>query len=283
MQSLPACAEGRQAQREIEVLTNCAVLTEGYDNPALDCIILARPTKSKLLFTQMIGRGTRTFPDKKDCLILDVSCISTEHDLVSFPSLFGLPLKEQDGEQTCLRATHRQALTEQLQACLANADDNEEKEAKLQGIRFGQGIRSDEVDLFHRTEGKDDPYAMRNLAWVRLRNGYRLYLGKNGIINIYTDFRMPTMYRVFYRNKKDKRQVTRHPVELSWAFGLAESEARLLTGGNLTLVDKNARWRQDPATDKQIALLAEYGVYDVNLTKGEASDLLAQFFANKGQ
>ena len=262
------------AQREIEVLTNCAVLCEGYDNPALDCIILARPTKSTLLYTQMIGRGTRTFPDKKDCLILDVSCISTEHDLVSFPSLFGLPLKEQDGEQT---------LTEQL----------EEKEAKLQGIRFGQGIRSDEVDLFHRTEGKDDPFAMRNLAWVQLRNGYRLYLGKNGIINIYTDFRIsrfsgfrkaePTMYRVFYRNNKEKRQVTKHPVELSWAFGLAESEARLLTGGNLTLVDKNARWRQDPATDKQIAILAEYGVYDVNLTKGEASSMLAQFFANKGQ
>jgi hypothetical protein len=193
--------------------------------------------------------------------------------LVSFPSLFGLPLKEQDGEQT---------LTEQL----------EEKEAKLQGIRFGQGIRSDEVDLFHRTEGKDDPYAMRNLAWVRLRNGYRLYLGRNGIINIYADFRMPTIYRVFYRqpptpvssgDKRESRQVTRHPVELSWAFGLAESEARRVTGGNLTLVDKNARWRQDPATDKQIAILAEYGVYDVTLTKGEASDLLAQIFANKGQ
>jgi superfamily II DNA or RNA helicase len=261
------------AQREIEVLTNCAVLCEGYDNPALDCIILARPTKSTLLYTQMIGRGTRTFPDKKDCLILDVSCISTEHDLVSFPSLFGLPLKEQDGEQT---------LTEQL----------EEKEAKLHGIRFGKGIRSDEVDLFSRAEGKDDPYAMRKLAWVRLRNGYRLYLGRNGIINIYADFRMPTIYRVFYRqpptpfskgDKRESRQVTRHPVELSWAFGLAESEARRVTGGNLTLVDKNAQWRQDPATDKQIAILAEYGVYDVNLTKGEASDMLAQIFANKGQ
>jgi hypothetical protein len=64
---------------------------------------------------------------------------------------------------------------------------------------------------------------------------------------------------------------------------LAESEARRVTGGNLTLVDKNAQWRQDPATDKQIAILAEYGVYDVNLTKGEASDMLAQIFANKGQ
>lgn len=250
------------AQRDIEVLTNCAVLTEGYDNPAIDCILLARPTKSTLLYTQMIGRGTRTLPDKKDCLILDVSCISTEHDLVSFPSLFGLPSKEQDGEQT---------LTEQL----------EDKEAKLRGLRFGQGIRTDAVDLFHQREDKKDPYAMRNLAWVSLRNGYRLYLGKNGIINIYADFRLPTMYRVFYRSKTDKRQVTTHPVELSWAFGLAESEARQVTGGNLTLVDKNARWRGDPASDKQLAKLAEYGFYHTDLTKGEASDLLSQIFAQQ--
>jgi len=249
------------AQRDIEVLTNCAVLCEGYDNPAIDCIIIARPTKSKLLFTQMIGRGTRTFPDKKDCLILDVSCISTEHNLVSFPSLFGLSLKKQDGEKT---------LTEQL----------EEKEAKLH-IRFGQGIRSDEVDLFSRTADKKDPYAMRNLAWVRLKNGYRLYLGNDGTINIYSAFSMPTHYRVFYRNKKDNRQITTHPVELSWAFGLAESEARRVTHGNLTLVDRNARWRQDPATYKQIAKIAEYGVYRTDLTKGEASDLLAQIFAEQ--
>ena len=60
---------------------------------------------------------------------------------------------------------------------------------------------------------------------------------------------------------------------------LAESEARRVTRGNLTLVDKNARWRQDPATDKQLAILANHGVYRPELTKGAASDLLAQIFA----
>ena len=252
----------RFAQGEIEVLTNCAVLTEGYDNPALDCIILARPTKSTLLYTQMIGRGTRTFPGKNDCLILDVSCISTEHDLVSFPSLFGLPLKEQDGEKT---------LTEQL----------EEKESKLLGILKGVGIRDREVDLFGKKERSHDAYVMSNLAWVQLQNGFRLNLGKNGIINIYTDFNIPTMYRVFYRKKTEKWQITRHPVELSWAFGLAESEARRVTSGNLVLVDRSSPWRQYPASDKQIAKLAEFGVYRTDLTKGEASDLLAQIFAEQ--
>ena len=136
--------------------------------------------------------------------------------------------------------------------------------------------------MFKGKERSHDAYAMSNLAWVQLPNGgFRLNLGKDGAINIYTDFRTPTMYRVFYRNKVEKRQITRHPVELSWAFGLAESEARLLTGGNLTLVDKNALWRQYPASDKQIAKLAEFGVYRPELTKGEASDLLAQIFAEQ--
>ena len=252
----------RFAQREIEVLTNCAVLTEGYDNPALDCIILARPTKSTLLYTQMIGRGTRTYPGKNDCLILDVSCISTEHNLVSFPSLFGLPLKEQDGEKT---------LTEQL----------EEKESKMLGALKGVGIRDREIDLFEGSGRSHNAYSMSNLAWVHLNNGFRLNLGKDGAINIYTDFSMPTMYRVFYRSKTEKQQITRHAVELSWAFGLAESEARRITKGNLVLVDKSASWRQYPASDKQIAKLAEFGVYRADLTKGEASDLLAQLFAEQ--
>jgi superfamily II DNA or RNA helicase len=249
------------AQREIEVLCNCLVLCEGYDHPAIDCIVIVRPTKSALLYTQMIGRGTRTFPTKKDCLILDIACISTQHDLVSFPSLFGLPLP-QDGDKT---------LAEQI----------EEKESKIiYGGMIGQGIEREEVDILGRKPQASDPYSMGNLAWVQVQNGFRLYLGKNGLINIYADFYTPMKYQVFfYRNKTEKRRLTTSPVELSWAFGLAESEARRATGGNLTLVDKSARWRQDPASDKQIAKLAELGVFKSELTKGEASDLLSQLFA----
>lgn len=248
------------ARDEIEVLTNCSVLTEGYDNPALNCIILARPTKSTLLYTQMIGRGTRTFPGRKDCLILDISCIATEHDLVSFPSLFGLPKEEQDGERT---------LTEQL----------EEKESLLAPEGFG--VESTEVDLFNREEHTPDVYAMGNLTWIRLPNGFRLDLGWDGVINIYADVTSPTKYQVYHYVNRSMMPITPYPVDLSWAFGLAESEARRVTGGNLTLVDKNARWRQDPATDKQIRKLATFGVYDVGLTKGEASDRLSQIFAEQ--
>jgi hypothetical protein len=55
----------------IEVLTNCAVFTEGFDLPDLGCCILARPTKRMGLYKQMIGRVLRPAPGKKYAIILD--------------------------------------------------------------------------------------------------------------------------------------------------------------------------------------------------------------------
>jgi len=57
---------------EITALCNCQLLTEGFDEPSIDGIILARPTKSRSLFNQMIGRGLRIFPGKVNCKIIDI-------------------------------------------------------------------------------------------------------------------------------------------------------------------------------------------------------------------
>lgn len=47
---------------KIQVVVNCGVLTEGYDNPSVEIIVMARPTKSRSLYSQMVGRGTRPLP-----------------------------------------------------------------------------------------------------------------------------------------------------------------------------------------------------------------------------
>jgi len=52
-------------------ITNCNVLTTGFDAPNIDLIAFLRPTKSLSLYIQMVGRGMRIEKDKKDCLILD--------------------------------------------------------------------------------------------------------------------------------------------------------------------------------------------------------------------
>jgi superfamily II DNA or RNA helicase len=55
----------------MRVICGVGVMTTGLDLPMIECIILARPTKSRALFVQMIGRGLRTHPGKRDCVILD--------------------------------------------------------------------------------------------------------------------------------------------------------------------------------------------------------------------
>lgn len=56
----------------IRALVNCMVLTEGFDAPWADCAVIARPTKSPGLYIQMVGRVLRTFPGKKDALVMNV-------------------------------------------------------------------------------------------------------------------------------------------------------------------------------------------------------------------
>jgi superfamily II DNA or RNA helicase len=70
---------------EISCLCNCQLLTEGFDEPSIDGIILARPTKSRALFNQMIGRGLRIFPGKENCKIIDV--VDNHRNLRGFNSL----------------------------------------------------------------------------------------------------------------------------------------------------------------------------------------------------
>jgi superfamily II DNA or RNA helicase len=71
-------------------ITNVGVLTEGFDDPGVACIAMARPTRSAGLYAQCVGRGTRLSPEKKDCLILDF--VDTSNlSLCTLPSLFGVP------------------------------------------------------------------------------------------------------------------------------------------------------------------------------------------------
>ncbi|MDI1480378.1 DEAD/DEAH box helicase [Polyangium sp. y55x31] len=72
------------------VLTNVGVLTEGFDDPGVSCVAMARPTRNEGLYAQCVGRGTRLFPGKTDCLILDFVDLSAL-DLCTLPSLFGMP------------------------------------------------------------------------------------------------------------------------------------------------------------------------------------------------
>ena len=66
---------------EYNVLCNSMLLTEGWDCPSVDCVIILRPTKVRSLYSQMVGRGTRLFKGKKDLLLLDFLWHTERHEL----------------------------------------------------------------------------------------------------------------------------------------------------------------------------------------------------------
>jgi DNA repair protein RadD len=77
----------------IQAITNCDVLTTGFDAPNIDLLILLRPTKSAGLYIQMVGRGSRLAPNKKDCLILDFA-----GNIDRFGPLDAIKIKHKNGK-----------------------------------------------------------------------------------------------------------------------------------------------------------------------------------------
>jgi ATP-dependent helicase IRC3 len=83
---------GRFQAGDVQILTNYAVLTEGFDDPGVACILMARPTTSPLVYTQCVGRGLRSAPGKRACTIIDLVDRSThqlQYDAVQMASLPG--------------------------------------------------------------------------------------------------------------------------------------------------------------------------------------------------
>ncbi len=81
----------------LRALTNCDVLTTGYDEPSIDLLALCRPTASTGLHVQMLGRGFRTAPGKSDCLVLDFSGNCLRHGPVDAVKVRD-PKKKREGD-----------------------------------------------------------------------------------------------------------------------------------------------------------------------------------------
>ena len=64
------------------ILFNCQLLTEGFDEPSIEALIIARPTKSKSLYCQMIGRGLRNYPGKEVCYLYELT--DNVHNICTF-------------------------------------------------------------------------------------------------------------------------------------------------------------------------------------------------------
>ncbi len=234
---------------ETKIVPNCAVLTEGFDEPLVDCIVIARPTKSRTLYTQMIGRGTRRHPTKADCLILDVVGAACRNDLVTVASLFGLPERG----------------TIERRGVVAARQEVEDFQAQ-------QGrLEAHEIELWRQRAERLEGVP---LHWVRVEaDHFVLSLGNAGQLHLTG---ADASWQVTLDEARLPRRVLADGLTLEYAQGVAEDFARK-TPNAVPIIDPNARWRQqgEPATENQLVYLRILNVpIPAGLTKGQASDLI---------
>jgi superfamily II DNA or RNA helicase len=99
---------------DFDILSNAMLLTEGYDDPGIDCVVVLRPTRSRPLYAQMVGRGTRNAPGKENLLLLDFLWMHERHAIVHPASL--IARDDFDTEQITELAKAQAALPADLAA-----------------------------------------------------------------------------------------------------------------------------------------------------------------------
>lgn len=90
----------RFTRREIPCIVNVMVFTEGTDIPLVETVIIARPTQSEALYTQMVGRGLRTHAEKEKLILIDCVGVTGKASLCTAPSLMGIDLKNVPANKT---------------------------------------------------------------------------------------------------------------------------------------------------------------------------------------
>jgi len=238
---------------ELRVLVNCAVLMEGYDEPSIECVIIARPTKLQGTYVQMVGRGTRRYPGKDDCLVLDVVGATTAHSLVTIPSLFGF---SDDAEVRRGRKS------------VATAARDHEREL----IAAGR-LAARDVELFKRL-------TTSTIAWVGttdVRSGNPAYVRPLGGDH-------PTVTLIQREQGRDewvcglvwpdgRKQVLIDHTRLESAQGVAEDYVR--KNGVGQLARRDAAWRSRPPTERLLAAAAKWKITPPSgCTAGELSELI---------
>lgn len=255
-----------------QVVSNCMVLTEGFDSPRVSCVVVARPTKVPGLYQQMVGRGLRVDPtrpyDEQDCLILDVVGASQVHGLASLIDLSEKPIKIKEDQ------------------LLTDAEDElDEEPGDLAPMRILHDGPTKAIDF--------DPLASASRqVWLKTATGVPFLSAGTSEGAVYV-FIIPSTqpdadpgtYDVLwcckspYEQRDGKRGgVTEHvAVPLDTAFAWGEEVAQEMKPfGDLNTLSKSAAWRKGAEpSEKQKDYARSLGItVPAGATKGDVSALI---------
>lgn len=254
---------------EIKVITNANVLTEGFDEPSVETIILARPTRSNLLYTQIVGRGTRLFEGKTHCTIIDIADTTKGKKPLGLPSLLGLPpdfdLKGKDLLESA----------DKYNDLLAQSPGHALKCLSVDDI----DISYKEINLFMPPPPNELVQKYSCLVWAEVgENEFHISVNPTDSLRIYIDA-MGRWTVDHHRKSSATSKITTlgHPKDMKECF--ARSDKWIMKNYNTTLIDANAAWRTDAPTEKQAKILRRIGIQVTpEMTKGLASQIISKYF-----
>lgn len=232
------------------VICNAMLLTEGWDCPAVDCVVVLRPTKVRSLYCQMVGRGTRLSPEtgKKELLLLDFLWNTKKHELCRPASLI------------CSDEETAEKMTEKLEQNAGNSMDLEDaqKEAEKDVIAEREQALATELEKMRkRKRSLVDPLQ------------YELSIQDNALVNYVPTFGWEC-------NAPTKKQL-----EALDKFGIFSDKVQ--TSGEAKLIlDRLAKRRASGlSTPKQIRRLESMGFKHVGTWLFEdANKLIGRIAAN---
>jgi superfamily II DNA or RNA helicase len=230
-----------------QVVANAQVLVEGWDEPAVSCALMLRPTKSAPAFTQMAGRILRPFVGKDDALLLDVVG-SAQNGLCTIAELAGLPPGSVKPGKSLLEADEEHTASEAHKIAVA-------------------AQRTRHIELLRRSD----------LRWLEAEGGWVLPAGSDQVMLL-----VPAGEETWnvWRSVKGVAPVLESgkPLALDWARGVGEEVARAHGG---VLAHAHARWRSKPPSDAQVRALERIGYRDKlkGITRGGAADLMTAHYA----
>ena len=260
------------------------LLVEGYDDPMVSCVIMARPTKSLTYFIQATVRGDRLDPRvdnlkaaiaegrmqpdyKRDMLLLDVVDASAKHSLVSLPTLFGLSSKLDLQGMSVMEAVKAIAA---IQANNPNMDMS-----RLEDITKLKSY-VEEASLF-RVDFCSEITEASPLQWhKRGENTYCLLLpGREQIIiagNLLGEFAV--------KGSVLKQNISKDGFNgLPDALAYAEKKLSMHGRSMLTLLRRESKWHAGPVTEGQKKMLKQFKVPEshiIQMTKGDAAKLITR-------
>lgn len=267
--------------QEFPVLLNCGLFTEGTDIPNIDCVLLARPTKSRNLLIQMIGRGLRLFPGKKDCHVIDmVASLAT--GVMSAPTLFGLDPDEvlENASMDEIKETQKKA-EDQPAPEISAPYDGLDNDLKLQFTTYDSIY-----DLIGDVQSERHIRSLSPHNWVRVGDDRYMLTDVTGWLTIEKEDGIFTAHHVIKFKSPDAESPSfTRPRKVATGSDL-ETITRAADTFASSKFDEHyiaswKPWRRAPATPGQLKVLngariREGQVKPEDLTRGQAADMITK-------